>query len=105
MDPKATDFFWQVALGMLKRDGVVRGTMMGYPCLRFEGAFFASAEPKTGDLVVKLPATRVQGLIASGTGSAFAPNGRRFKEWVRITERDARLWRKLIKEAKAFVEA
>lgn len=77
--------------------------MMGFPCLRVNGDFFASADRRSGDLVIKLPAERVLTLINDGTGAEFAPNGRRFKEWVLIEERDEDLWEKLIFEAKDFV--
>lgn len=98
-----TAFFWDVAAPFLVEDGVTKGTMMGFPCLRIDGGFFASADYRTGDLVVKLPAERVQALIDAGDGDAFAPNGRRFREWVLVKERNATLWTALIAEAKNFV--
>jgi hypothetical protein len=33
----------------------------------------------------------------------FAPNGRRFREWVRVQRRDTERWTRLIDEAHAFV--
>lgn len=79
------------------------GTIMGFPCLRAPGgAFLATAEHRTGDLVVKLPRERVAELIASGAGEPFAPAGRPFREWARIPGRDAGLWRALLDEARAF---
>ena len=42
---------------------------MGYPCLRANGAFFACVERTTGHLIVKLPAPRVNELIAAGQAS------------------------------------
>ena len=53
--------------------------MMGFPCLRIDGAFFASLDHRTGHLIIKLPADRVDELVDVGTGQSFAPNGRRFK--------------------------
>ncbi len=47
--------------------------MMGFPCLRFAGAFFASCDHRTGDLIVKLSRDRVAQLIAEGIGKPFAP--------------------------------
>jgi len=35
--------------------------MMGLPCLRLDGAFFASCDRRTGDLLVKLPEAHVGG--------------------------------------------
>ena len=46
---------------------------------------------------------RVLELIDQGIGKEFAPNGRRFKEWVAVEEHDASLWESLILEAKSFV--
>lgn len=79
--------------------------MMGYPCLRREGAFFACSEKGSGDLVVKLPAPRVQELIHHGTGLAFAPGGKPFREWVRIHGRDPFTWASLLEEAWAFASS
>ena len=86
----------------LKRDGTAAGTMMGFPCLRRDGAFFASLEPTTDSLILKLPAERVVQLIESGVGRAFAPNGRRFREWITIHEPDRGNWSLLIEEAWRF---
>ena len=80
------------------------GTIMGFPCLRTtSGSFLAMAEHTTGDLIVKVPATRVDELIAEGTGLPFAPAGRRFREWVQIPGRAPDLWEALLDEARAFV--
>ena len=38
-----TDFFWRIAQPFLDGERATRGTMMGFPCLRAEGQFFASA--------------------------------------------------------------
>ena len=103
-DKKQTEFFWDVAMPFLASGEAEKGTMMGFPCLRVKGEFFASAHRQTGDLIVKLPVTRVDQMIKEGTGMAFAPNGRRFKEWVAITNRDADQWLSLMREAKSFVE-
>lgn len=98
-------FFWDVATPFLADDNISKSTMMGFPCLRINRDYFASADHRTGDLIAKLPAARVQALIDNGDGEPFAPNGRRFREWVRITDRDAGQWEALIIEAKAFVAA
>ena len=99
------EFFWGLAEPLLKEENVVKGTMMGFPCLRVNGDFFASVHRETGDLIVKLSANQVLDLIETEVGEPFAPNGRRFKEWVSIPKRDAALWQQLIGEARAFVEA
>ncbi len=96
-------FFWELAEPLLAEKAIEKGTMMGFPCLRVNGDFFASVDRKTGDLIVKLPANQVLDLIETEVGEPFAPNGRRFKEWVAIPNRDAALWQQLISEARTFV--
>ena len=46
--------FWALAKPLLDEPPVTRSTMMGFPCLRFEGRFFASIDRESKDLVVKL---------------------------------------------------
>ena len=41
-------------------------TMMGFPCLRYEGAFFASLDHRNGDLLVKLAADDVGSTVQRG---------------------------------------
>jgi hypothetical protein len=77
--------------------------MMGFPCLRVSGAFFASCDHRSGDLIVKLPRDRVQQLIHAGAGKPFAPAGRTFGEWIVIDDRDPARWAGLIDEARVFV--
>lgn len=103
MHERPTDFFAAVGTPALAHPDVATGTMMGFPCLRVSGAFFASCDPRSGDLVVKLPRERVEQLIADGGGQPFAPAGRTFREWVVITDRDAARWADLIEEARVFV--
>ena len=81
---------------------VERATMMGYPCVRRAGQFFASFDTGSSALVVKLPAERVTALIADGAGAPFAPSGRRFREWVSIAVPDVELWEQLLTEANQF---
>ena len=70
--------------------------MMGFPCLRLHGRFFASVDRRTQALLVKLPADRVAALVASGEGEPFAPAGRVFREWVAFPRTDRRRWRSLL---------
>ena len=99
-----TKFFWDLAEPLLARQGITKSTMMGFPCLRVNGEFFASADHKTGNLIVKLPTEKVDEMIDIGLGDPFAPAGRRFKEWVMISDRDPERWQQLISEAQDFVE-
>ncbi len=101
--PDASDFFFDATEPLLTEPSVRRGTMMGYPCLRVSGAFFASCEHRTGDLIVKLPADRVAQLVESGAGKPFRPNGRTFREWVLIEGRNREQWDDALREALAHV--
>jgi len=78
---------------------------LGLPCLRVHGAFFASFDRRTGDLLVKIPEARVDALIAAEAAHSFAPAGRRFREWAAISPADEAGWRGLIEEAFADVAA
>jgi hypothetical protein len=96
------ELFWQLAEPLLGEPAVTRSTMMGYPCLRLDGRFFASVDRRTQALLVKLPAARVSALIAAGHGEPFAPAGRVFREWVALPRPNRRRWRTLLDEAKRF---
>lgn len=95
--------FWQLAEPLLATAGVTRSTMMGYPCLRLDGAFFACCDRSTGDLVVKVAADRVDELVDSGRGQPFAPNGKRFREWVATPYAKRRSWSAHLDAALSFV--
>jgi len=103
MPDHPADFFHEISAAALGHPGVATGTMMGFPCLRVSGAFFASCDHRSGDLIVKLPRHRVEQLIATGVGKPFAPAGRTFREWVLIDGRDEARWVALIEEALEFV--
>jgi hypothetical protein len=95
-------YFWQIAKNFTRLQNISRGSLMGFPCLRYQGEFFATADHRSGDLIVRLPATRVKELIAEGKGQAFAPAGKIFREWIQVSERNARYWKDLMQEAKDF---
>ncbi len=96
--------FWSLADDWLMTDEVQKGTMMGFPCLRVDGKFFASLHKDNDDLIIKLPKDRVAELIESNNAESFAPNGRTFKEWARILTLNEDKWRIYLDEARAFVE-
>ena len=96
--------FWDLAEPLLRRSDIERSTMMGLPCLRVRGAFFASCDRRTGDLLLKLPEARVDKLVADGRAHEFAPAGRRFREWTAVPPDRSRTWKRLIDEALAFVD-
>ncbi len=95
--------FWSLAHPLLGREGITRSTMMGLPCLRVDGAFFASCDRKTGDLLVKLPEARVDELVTAGRAATFAPAGRRFRKWAAVPAAPSRDWKRLMEEALVFV--
>lgn len=97
--------FWHHAAPLLGRRDVSRSTMMGLPCLRVRGAFFASFDRRTGDLLVKLREQRVHELVESGRATHFAPAGRTFREWAAVPPAHSRSWPKLLGEALEFVRA
>lgn len=91
--------FWDHATPLLERPGVTRSTMMGQPCVRVGGAFFASFDRRNGDLLVKLPAARVAQLIDTGAAHPFAPAGRRYREWAAVDPAAEERWDGLLHDA------
>jgi hypothetical protein len=78
------------------------GGAFGASALKVGGKIFAMVSQ--GSLVVKLPAGRVQELIAAGKGEPFdAGKGRPMKEWVSIDPARSRTWTPLAREARDFV--
>lgn len=96
------ELFWQLAEPLLADPAVTRSTMMGLPCLRRNGRFFASLDRRSQALLVKLPADRVTALIAASHAEPFAPAGRVFREWAALPRPDRRRWRTLLNEAHRF---
>jgi hypothetical protein len=94
------ELFWDLVEPMYADPAVRRSTMMGLPCVRLDGRFFASLDRRSGALLVKLPVERVAQLIGAGHGEAFAPAGRVFREWVAVPRPDRRRWRSLLTEAR-----
>ena len=80
---------------LLYDPAVGRSTMMGYPCVRRAGRFFASFDTRADALVVKVSRDRVVELIGAGIGEPFVPNGRVFREWVTVRPLDSELWEEL----------
>ncbi|MFI7488244.1 DUF2461 family protein [Micromonospora echinaurantiaca] len=97
----AEDLFWDLVEPMYADPAVQRSTMMGLPCVRLDGRFFASLDRHTAALLVKLPRERVGQLVAEGVGEPFAPAGRVFREWVAIQKPDRGRWQRLLIEARA----
>ncbi len=93
----------RLAAEMCQDPAVARGTMMGFPCLRVDGEFFASLERSSGNLIVKLPAGEVSELVNSGSATPFAPAGKVFREWAEVQGAEAGEWRSLLSRAREFV--
>ncbi len=95
--------FWDVAQPLMAAGRAEEGELMRSRCIRVGKEFLAMPEYRTGDLVVKLPRERVDELIDAGTGLAFAPAKKVFREWVQVPERDEALWSALLAEGFEFV--
>jgi hypothetical protein len=106
---EADALFERVARPWLSEQGVGKSTMMGFPCLRVDGKFFASINHRELSLIVKLPQERVSSAVAAGDGIAFAPSGRVFREWLEIPAPGPGTrygdWDAYLAEAHAFVAA
>src|SRR5688572_7846650 len=55
--------FWSLVAPLLALPDVTQSTMMGLPCVRVRGSFFASCDRRNGDLLVKLREARVNELV------------------------------------------
>ena len=95
--------FWRVAEPFLAREGVTKSTMMGFPCIRVNGAFCACVHKDGTGLVAKLPAARVEAAVAAGEGEAFAPAGKVFREWLFVPVAAVDTWPAWLAESFAFV--
>jgi hypothetical protein len=82
-----------------------RGRGFGSGALKVDGRIFASLY--SGDrLLLKLPAARVEALIAEGIGERFSTGlGRPKREWVTIAPTHAARWVALSDEARVFATA
>lgn len=99
------DVFESVSRRLLeKHPGDERGRMLHSPGLKTGGKFFAFAAK--GELIVKLPAARVNELIANGEGQPCSPgNGRPMREWVCLVPDDEAACAAYLLEARTFVAA
>ncbi len=95
--------FAAVAAGLSARDESVEpGRMLHAPGLKTSGRFFAFATPE--DIVVKLPAARVQELISSGAGRPCEiRKGAPMREWVRLEPDTDQTCADYLDEARDFV--
>lgn len=105
-----TDRFAALAEALSGEPGVTWGAdeparrgRFGRTALEVGGKLFAM--PVRGRLVVKLPRSRVDALVASGDGERFDPrhDGRVMKEWLMLSATSSLDWLPLAREALAFV--
>jgi hypothetical protein len=84
--------------------GDEEGRMLRSPGLRTAGKFYGFAAG--ADLMVKLPSSRVDELIAGGRGLPCETRpGRPMREWVRIAAPDEESCLSYLLEARTFVAA
>ena len=77
--------------------------MFGSTSIKTGGKMFAFLH-KNERLVVKLPAVRVEDMLASGDGQPYDPgDGRVMREWVVVTAAELDDWLALAVEAEAYV--
>lgn len=97
--------FDEVAGRLLGEDAALeRARMFGSAGLKTGGKFFAMVTK--GELVVKLPAERVDELVAAGTGHPFDPgHGRLMREWISLRPADEAACAAYVVEARSFVAA
>jgi hypothetical protein len=80
------------------------GSGFGRSALRWEKKIFAMFV--RGRLVVKLPASRVDALVAGGDGVRFDANkGTPMKEWFSLDPESRRAWLPLAREALDFAQS
>jgi Activator of Hsp90 ATPase homolog 1-like protein len=100
---RKTTMFDVAADRLLDSDpGVDRGRMFNADGLKIGGKFFAF--PKHDEIVLKLPAERVEDLLTSGAGSPFdAGKGRPMREWVTVRPESAEDCAEYMVEARNFL--
>ena len=76
--------------------------MFGSTSIKSAGKMFAFLNKD--QLIVKLPASRVDELVSTGAGARFDPgHGRLQKEWVVVASESPDDWLSMATEAEAFV--
>lgn len=98
--------FRKIAIGVLEIPGVTEGTGFGAnPGLRYKSKIFAMLGQ--GNLIVKLPKSRVDELADVGFAARFDPrrDGRVMKEWATVSIDRRRQWGKLVEEALRFARS
>jgi hypothetical protein len=100
---KVEAMFDEVAAQLLAEHWLEQGRMLRSHGLRTGGKFFAMVVE--GDLVVKLPASRVEELVGGGEGRPFESGRRVMREWVRLQPLDRAACSAYVVEARSYVGA
>jgi TfoX/Sxy family transcriptional regulator of competence genes len=100
---EARDLFDKLAAEDLAAPEVSIGRVFRSDGLRVNDKIYAMLV--VDRLVVKVPADTVAAMLASGEGEPFTSGGRVMREWVTVRGVDAKAWRPLMAEARAFVAA
>jgi hypothetical protein len=101
--PHVEETFARMADHLLREPGVDEGTGFGSsPGLRVDSKIFAMLV--RGELVLKLPASRCEELVAADAGRPFERGqGRPMREWIVVSDEVEADWLPLAREALAFV--
>jgi len=106
-EPTAAERFDDLCSELVGLDGVTPprgGGGFGRGALRYEGRIFAMLVRDA--LVLKLPAARVDALLAAGEGERFDANkGTPMREWFRLAPSSPLAWKPLAVEALDFARA
>ena len=87
----------------LSRPGVDWGRMFSTTGLRVRGKVFGLVNHQ-GNLMVKIPAARADGLESDGAAARIIMKGRVMREWVEMPyEAGDQAWRSLLDEAFAYL--
>lgn len=102
-EPDSEDVFERIVARHLSDASVSAGTGFGKsPGLRVDGKVYAMLIG--GELIAKLPRSRVDDLVAAGRGNRFDPgHGRVMKEWIAVPATHAGDWGALAQDALAYV--
>jgi hypothetical protein len=105
-DPAVAKAFASVQKALRSTSGVAAGPgwAHGSIVLKLKSKMFVML--LSGELVAKLPKSRVDELVAAGVGTRFDPqrNGRQLKEWLVVPHRKPN-WSAIAREAQGFVSS
>ena len=102
--PSPEDAYAAIEAEFIGKTQITRSAKKGFA----EGGLMTSgklfAVRRKDDLLLKLPAGRVEALIATGKGAPFSTGAARtMREWVLAQPQAADEWPRLAREAEAFV--